>query len=323
MKTGRSPLFFLLAILLFTQAGCAPTAPAAQGAGDPRSGTIALSGAFALYPMAVQWSDEYTTLYPKVRIDVTAGGAGKGMADTLGGVVDIGMVSRDVKPEEISQGAFPIAVTKDAVFAVVSEQNPVLADLVYKGVTPQTLSKVWIEGASTTWGDLVGRADVTDEVHVYTRSDAAGAADVWALFLGGKAQEDLQGVGVSGDPGITEAVAKDPLGIGYNNLGYAFDASTGKPVTGVAVVPIDRNGNGKADPEEVFETKAAAVQAVADGAYPSPPARVLYLVTKGKPSGATADFLKWILTDGQKYVTDAGYIPLPADQLSGELQKLQ
>jgi phosphate transport system substrate-binding protein len=52
-------------------------------------------------------------------------------------------------------------------------------------------------------------------------------------------------------------------------------------------------------------------------------ARPLYLVTKEKPSGAVRDFLQWILSDGQKYLDEVGYIPLPAEQLAKEREKLQ
>ena len=62
---------------------------------------------------------------PGVRFDISAGGAGKGISDALNGMVEIGMVSREIYPEEIKKGAFPIAVTKDAVVAVVSDRNPV------------------------------------------------------------------------------------------------------------------------------------------------------------------------------------------------------
>ena len=74
---------------------------------------------------------------------------------------------------------------------------------------------------------MVGRPEVTDPIHVYTRSDAAGAPETWAKYLG-KKQENLQGIGVYGDPGLLDAVVKDPLGIGYNNLNYAYDPKTGK-----------------------------------------------------------------------------------------------
>ncbi len=46
-------------------------------------GTISLSGAWALYPMAVRWAEEFRKIYPDVRIDLSAGGAGKGITDAL------------------------------------------------------------------------------------------------------------------------------------------------------------------------------------------------------------------------------------------------
>ncbi len=88
------------------------------------SGQISISGAFALYPMTVKWAEEFRKINPDVRIDISAGGAGKGIADALSGMVEIGMVSREIYPEELKKGAFPIAVTKDAVVAVISESNP-------------------------------------------------------------------------------------------------------------------------------------------------------------------------------------------------------
>jgi phosphate transport system substrate-binding protein len=62
--------------------------------------------------------------------------------------------------------------------------------------------------------------------------------------------------------------------------------------------------------------------AVASGYYPSPPARELNLVTNGEPTGLVKDFLIWILSDGQKFVDDSGYIALPKDKLDEELGKL-
>ena len=90
---------------------------------------ISVSGAFALYPLMVQWAEKYQAANPNVLIDVSAGGAGKGMSDTLAGAVDIGMVSREIAQEETDQGAYGIAVTKDAVFGTVSASNPYLADI--------------------------------------------------------------------------------------------------------------------------------------------------------------------------------------------------
>jgi phosphate transport system substrate-binding protein len=313
----------MLVLALFVSACGAKATPTPVATEAPLKGNIAVSGAWALYPMMTVWAEEYTKINPEVQFDVSAGGAGKGMADALGGAVDIGMVSRDVSTEEEGKGAFWVGVVKDAVFPMVSASNPVIADLTAKGLTQETLIKIYITGEIKTWGEAVGRPEVTDEIHVYTRSDSCGAAEVWAKYLDNKKQEDLKGIGVYGDPGLLDAVIKDPLGIGYNNLGYAFDSKTNKPVEGSFAVPIDVNTNGTADAEELLETKTEASQMVAEGKYPSPPARVLNLVTNGKPTGLVQAFILWTLTDGQKFVGDAGFVQLTNEQLEASLSKIR
>jgi phosphate transport system substrate-binding protein len=286
-------------------------------------GTIKVSGAFALYPLMVKWAEEYQKLHPKVKIEVSAGGAGKGMTDALSGLVDIGMVSRDIAPEEIAKGAFYVTVTKDAVVTIISTKNPVFNDILTKGVTKQTFYNIFIAGNVTTWGQVVGRPGVTDQIHVYTRSDACGAGDTWAKYLG-KKQEDLRGVGVYGDPGVIEAVKQDALGIVYTNVAFGYDMNTKNPVDGISVVPIDTNHNGRIDASEDFYKSVDQLdQAILSGAYPTPPARVENLVTKTKFTGLAKEFVKWILTDGQKFVSEAGYVPLPADTISEQLTKLE
>ena len=323
MKTlTRSINFFIiLALLALPLAACGGAEQ--EAAPGELSGNITISGAFALYPMMQRWAEEYQKINPKVTFDVSAGGAGKGMTDALSNAVDIGMVSRAIVPEEEAQGAYWVPVTKDAVFATVNAQNPVLQELLTAGLTKEVLVKIFVTGELKTWGDVVGKPEITDEIHVYNRSDACGAGETWAKYLGGKKQEDLLGVGIYGDPGLLDAVLKDPLGIGYNNLNYAFDMTNGMPVAGTVTLPIDYNENGVADLDEMLSTKDAAVQAVATGKYPSPPARDLNLVTKGKPSGLVQAFIIWILTDGQKYIGEVGYIQLPPEQINEALLKVK
>jgi len=287
------------------------------------TGTITVSGAWALYPMMVKWVEEFQKIHPKVRIEVSAGGAGKGMADALAGLVDIGMVSREIYPAEIEMGAFWVSVVKDAVVPVVNKGNPVLGDILAKGVKKSTFMGIYIYGNITTWGQVVGRPGITDEIHVYTRSDSCGAAETWAKYFG-KKQEDLNGVGVYGDPGLAEAVKSDPLGIGYNNINYAYDAKTFKPVEGIVIVPLDLNENGQVDEnEDFYGTRDEIIEAISTGSYPSPPARELNLVTKGKFTEVAKDFVKWILTEGQKYALETGYVPLSEERRAEELKKLE
>ena len=95
-------------------------------------GQVSVSGAFALYPLAVQWSNDFQVRYPKVKIDVSAGGAGKGMTDVLNGMVDYAMLSRELHKEEVDAGAVAFVVGRDAVIPVINSENPYIEELLKK-----------------------------------------------------------------------------------------------------------------------------------------------------------------------------------------------
>lgn len=285
-------------------------------------GRISISGAFALYPMAVKWAEEFRKLHPGVKIDISAGGAGKGVTDVISKVIDIGMVSRDIYPEEVKKGAYSIPVTRDAVVATVSASNPKLKEILHRGLKKDIAIQLWITGRYKTWGQAFG-IKTNIPIRVYTRSDACGAAESWAKYLGSK-QEDLLGIGVYADPGLAQAITKDPLAIGFNNICYVYDATTRLPYPGIKVLPFDLNNNGIIDPDENFYGNMnSMITAVSSGKYPSPPARDLYFVTSGKPSDRViTEFLRWVLTDGQKYVNEAGFIRLSGETLQQQLKKI-
>jgi phosphate transport system substrate-binding protein len=317
MKKTIAVLAFLFAAVWLTSAG--PSGSAAQNVAPPARGSLSLSGAWALYPLAVRWQEEFQKSRPGTAIDVQAGGAGKGIADALAGVVDIGMVSREINPAETAKGAVALAVAKDAVVATVSAKNPFLADILRRGLRKDDLTAIWMRGTAGTWEGLLGKNGRTP-VHVFTRSDACGAAETWAAYLGGH-QEDLGGIGVYGDPGLAEAVRRDPLAVGFNNVNFAYDAKTLRPVAGLAICPIDLDGSGLVEPaEKIYGTRDDLVGAIAANVYPSPPARDLYFVVKGPPGRPLlAEFLAWVLTDGQKYVAEMGYIAVSPERLASGL----
>ena len=190
------------------------------------------------------------------------------------------------------------------------------------GGAVEQFQSIFVTGTIKDWNQAGGKVSVP--IHVYTRSDAAGAAETWAKFFD-KKQEDLLGVAVFGDPGVAEAVKKDVTGIGYNNLAYLYDLKTRKPVAGIRALPIDVNGNGKIDGDENFyDSIDKLTKAIATGKYPSPPARNLGFLFKGKPIRPEGvEFVKFVLKDGQKFVEENGYIALSKQKIAEELKKVK
>ncbi|MHB0912735.1 MAG: extracellular solute-binding protein [Armatimonadota bacterium] len=289
------------------------------GARDNFSGTLSLSGAWAIYPLAVKWGEAFQKLHPNVKLDISAGGAGKGMADALSGAVDIGMVSREVDKAERAKGALPIFIAKDAVFAIVNADNPALDKIQRKGIKRSTFVGIFVNGSVSTWKKAVGGPNVP--IHVYTRSDACGAASAWASILGKYKQDNLKGIGVYGDPGLLEAVRRDKLGIGFNNLGFVF--SGGKLARGIALVPIDANENGKVDSYERIDTLNEAYKEIASGRYPG--SRREFFVTKGKPRKLAREFIEFALSkEGTKILKSVGgYVPLSDKEIKEQFTKIK
>lgn len=311
-----------IAISFSLLSGCS-SENAENNAGGELEGEITISGSFALYPLAVKWAEEFQKIYPKTVIDVTAGGTGKGVSDALAQTVELGMAGREINEEEVKNGAWYVAVTKDAVVASGNVANPVLQDIFKKGISSEGFKKIYVTGETTTWGQVVGTSDPT-KIEAYKRSDAGGVTEAWAKFL--KADyDDIKGLGIFGDPGVAEAVKKAPNGIGFNNTLYVFDPTTRKPYDGISPLPIDVNGNGVLDANENFyQNLDSLIAAINDGRYPAPPARDLYFVAKGKPESKVAlVFLQWALTEGQKYCKESGYINLPQEKLDTQLAKLK
>ena len=312
--------FLLTGIFLMGCGSCGTRNRAADG---EIRGRITISGAFALYPMTVKWAEEFRKSYPGIQVDISAGGAGKGMADALSEMVDLGMFSREVTPQELEKGAWYIALTKDAVLPTIHAGNPFLDELKGKGVTRDQLVRLYVTGETSTWEELLGR-DPGTKVTLFTRSDACGAASMWAAYLGVN-QEDLKGLGVFGDPGIADAVKNDRLGLGYNNVAYVYDINSRDKYTGMEVLPLDLNGDGKVSPEEQFYGSLdQIVNAIKEGMYPAPPARELYFVAHGKPEKEEVVlFIRWILTNGQEFLSEAGYVQLSPERIEEELSKIK
>lgn len=314
----RNFSLFVLSVLLLSACGGKKSDETTK---NELSGHLSISGAFALYPMTQKWAEEFMKENPSVRIDISAGGAGKGMTDVLNGMVDMAMFSRSVSAEEEQQGAWKIAVAKDVVLPTINAGNPVYAELKTRGLTKDEFRKIFITQEITDWSML--KLKNGGPISLFTRSDACGAAEMWAKFLDG-AQEDLKGIGVFGDPGIADAVKNDVKGVGYNNIIYAYDFKTGQIQDGIGVIPIDINANGKIDPEEdLYSNMKLLTTAIRDGKFPEPPARPLYFICKGKPDNELIlAFLRFVLTKGQQWVDESGYVKLPDNVVATELKKL-
>ena len=110
-----------LLLIFLSWSGCISTPEAGNSATDAPVRTIENKGSDTIVNLALAWAEKYQTDHPDVRISVTGGGSGTGIASLINGTVDIANASRQIKPEEVAEaqknGINPVehVIARDAI----------------------------------------------------------------------------------------------------------------------------------------------------------------------------------------------------------------
>jgi phosphate transport system substrate-binding protein len=274
------------------------------------SGSIKISGAYALYPLAQKWADDFMKIHPGVKIEITKTGTGQGISDLEEKKIQLAMISRPLTVEEKDAGIWVIPVAKDGVAPIINQKNPYLEKLLQQGLSTDEFQKIFTSETPVKWGELLGTYG-NEKANAYSRADESGAADMFAAFLYKKAY-DLRGTKVTGDDEMIKRIKQDPLGIGFCNFSFAFNNKTGEKTEGIQVIPFDLDFDNKIDRKEIpFQNLEVAHRSVWLGFYPESLCRELTIGSLGKPADPVIiEFLKYILDEGQESVKEMGLCEL-------------
>jgi phosphate transport system substrate-binding protein len=286
-------LCFLLLICSLVLTACGGRVSAKADAAAQK--TIENTGSDTIVNLALAWAEAYQKVKPEVRISVSGGGSGTGIAALINKTTDIANASRKINDTETQDakknGVEPheIEIARDAIGVIVNPHNPV------QQLTLQQVSDIY-SGKITNWKDVGGEdrpivllsRESNSGTHVYFLAQVVrlGNSKDKTLF----SQDTLL---LPSSEGIMAEVRQNPNAIGYDGLGYITpDVKT------LAIAS-------KADGEYV----KPSVATVNNGKYPI--ARPLFMYTPGEPAGDVKAYIDWILSpDGQKIVGDLGFVPL-------------
>ena len=284
-------------VILNALSGCGGPATSPSGTVEPQQATQAIvnKGSDTIVNMALAWAEAYTGQRPEVRISVTGGGSGTGIAALINGTVDIANASRAMKSEEVDRaranGIEPVEhiVAGDAIAVVVNPTNPVNA------LTIDQLSDIFT-GKITRWREVGGE---DRPIVLLSRESNSGTHIYFLENVVRKGEKDNQSLFspdtllMPSSEGISAEIRQNPNAIGYDGLGY--------------VTPDQKTINVAPKAGEPYIPPS--IETVKDGSYPI--ARVLYMYTSGQPTGITREYLDWITNEeGQDIVEELGYVPL-------------
>ena len=344
MKQSRivQPWGALAALLLALTAilGSAPTSAWGQ---------MLINGAGATFPYPIysKWFDEYAKGNTGVRFNYQSIGSGGGIRQVTGRTVDFGASDGPMTDDQLKKAPGPLLHIPTVLGAVVATYNlPGNPKLRFTG---DILADIFL-GQITKWNDAriasanPGVSLPDTSILVVHRSDGSGTTYIWVDYLSKVSKEWEQkvgrgtsvewpvGLGGKGNEGVAGLVTQTPGSIGYVELIYAlqnkirygsvqnmageFTKASEQSVTAAAAAAAN---NMPAD------FRVSITNAPGKGVYPISSFTWLLLYENPKDKGQAkvmVDFVKWMLSDGQKFAGGLGYAPLPEPVIKLELAAL-
>jgi phosphate transport system substrate-binding protein len=284
----------IIIFVLVSSASCGRSS-LEEAASDSSATYIENKGSDTIVNLALAWAERYQAEHPEVRISVTGGGSGTGIASLINGTVDIANASRQIKDEEIAEananGIEPVEhiIARDAIAVIVNPQNPV------SQLTLKQISDIY-SGKFNNWSEIGGddrpivrlSRETNSGTHVYFLETV--------LRLGNSEDKTLFSMDtllLPSSEGIVAEVRQNPNAIGYDGLGYVPDD--------LKMIAIAK--------EEGGPYVLPSIPTVNDKSYPI--ARDLYMYTDGEPTGIVKKYLDWILSaEAQEIVAELGFVPV-------------
>jgi phosphate transport system substrate-binding protein len=319
----------------------------------PAFGQTTLNGAGATFPnpMYQKWFSEYHKAHPDIQFNYQSIGSGGGIRQVLAQTVDFGASDGPMTDQQLAEAKTKILHIPTVLGAVVPAYNIPGVNTELK-FTPEALAGIFL-GKITSWNDpAIAKANPgvnlpNQTIIVVHRSDGSGTTYIFTDYLS-KVSSDWAngpgkgtsvkwpvGLGGKGNEGVAGMIRQMQGGIGYIELIYA--------VQNKIDYGLVRNAAGtfiKASLESVTAAAASAKSMPADfrvsitnapgkDAYPISSFTWLLIPEKSKDAAKgkiLANFLTWMVDDGQKMTADLTYAPLPenvAEKVKGAIKMVQ
>lgn len=285
---------------------------------DSKQGSLQLMYSPELFPLVKNFYDEYALRNPGLKITLEQITTSKDFNKNSGNTLYF-ITGNELQESAMSESQKTL-VARDVIVPVINAGNPLISVLKEQGVSPEKLLLILEQQVKMNWNSLL--KNVPDiPVNFYWIDNSAIQHKV-ELFLK-KPNIALRVIKVNQMTELVSSVQKDPNAIGFCRLADIQDPQSQDFVSNIALLPIDKNGNGKIDyMEDIYENSREFTRGVWVGKYPKALYDNIYSLS-GTANAATTSFLKWILTDGQISLSKTGYSNLYINERQTELSSLE
>jgi phosphate transport system substrate-binding protein len=298
------------------------------------------AGATFPYPIYSKWFSEYHNLHSDVQINYQSLGSGAGIRQVTEGTVDFGASDMPMKDDQLTAAQDKLKTKVLNIPTVLGAVVPIYnipkvnAELKF---TPDVLANIFL-GKITNWNDkaiaaanpdvkfpdqaivVVHRAEGSGTTYIWTdylskvspdwkNTVGADASVKWPNGMAGKGNEGVAGFvrNLAGSIGYVELIYAMQNNIPYGSVRNSSGAFIKASLTGVTAAAASA-------PKMPADFRVSITNAPGKDAYPISSFTWLLIPQQSKDPAKgkiLADFLNWMVGDGQKMTSALSYAPLP------------
>ncbi len=306
-----------LMLLFFCSSNFIATSAIPEGSiSDPNQETsLNIISSPELMKLTTNWVNEYKKLQPEVSISVSEL---QGSDFTISN--QLVFVTGETRESLTGKTGFEMAVGRDAIVPVINVGNPFMAQIRELGLTPDKLAQLISDPASQNW-EIVNsglkspmKVSITENREILEQLAQFSRVDV----------SEISACRLTSAKELIQEVQKDVYALGICRLADILEMGSSTFVENIAILPIDKNRNGRIDYfENIYDNPEAFVRGIWTGKYPSALTGNIYIVSAAMPTGENAmAFLAWVNGEGQEILNLFGYSVLSSIEKESNINAL-
>ncbi|HWY22419.1 MAG TPA: phosphate ABC transporter substrate-binding protein PstS [Candidatus Acidoferrum sp.] len=310
--------------------------------------TLNGAGATFPYPIYSKWFSEYHKLHPDIEVNYQSIGSGGGIRQVIAATVDFGASDGPMTDDQLKEAKTKILHFPTVLGADVPAYNipGVTAELKF---TPEALAGIFL-GKIAKWNDKAITSanpgvNLPDrDIVVVHRSEGSGTTYIWTDYLS-KISPEWQsqvgkgasvkwpiGLGAKGNEGVSGMIRQLPGSLGYveliyavqNNISYGSVKNSAGNFIKASLESV--TAAAASSPKMPPDFRVSITNAPGKDAYPISSFTWLLIPQQSKDAAKgkiLADFLNWMVSDGQKMTAALSYAPLPEGVVEKEKEAIK
>ena len=269
--------------------------------------TITINGAKFITPLIEKWATEYSKENPNVKIEFLSKSDNSKQADI--NVLTYKLLAGQTDKNQI------VYVNKYALLPITGESNTYIKSIKKRGLNKDEIKDLFFGS-----DELEKSKEKDKHVTIYSGVAPSSSSQVFANYFGYQPSEIIGKRILGDDIYLLSAIKKDSTGVTFNNLSNIYDIKTRKVKDGITILPLNID---KGAFSAIASTIDEALAILEKNKFETiPTENVGFFVDKKSKDPEIIKFLSWVISEGQKYNHEFGFLNIEKESQAYQIENL-